>query len=89
MYPTLRDRQTVADLVATLSESLDMRSTVLNRTAGLVDYGLFGLEDDVADATRAVRRAGLMCSTRDVSLTRHVLIIKHVWTPNQQHTGEM
>lgn len=80
MYPPVRERKTAQEIIVSLSESLDLKHVALAREHGMTDHLLFGLPDDVVDASRAAERLGLMCRLRQVS-TRWVLIIKNVWTP--------
>lgn len=80
MYPPVREQKTTQQVIELLSESLDLKHVELLRTQGFSDHTLFGLPDDVVDASRAAERLGLMCRLRQVS-TRWVLIIKNVWTP--------
>ena len=87
MYPPIRERKTAADVLAALSESLDLRHVVLNRRQSFTDHGMFGAPDDVVDAKRALERLGVRCSINEIG-ERWVLLIKNVWTPRVDKTGE-
>jgi hypothetical protein len=87
MYPPLRERKTTSDVLLALSESLDLRHVVLARRQGMADHGLFGAPDDVVDAKRALERLGMRCTVNEIG-KRWVLLIKNVWTPRVDATGE-
>lgn len=87
MYPPLRERKTTGDVLAALSESLGLRHVVLARRQGMADHGLFGTPDDVVDAKRALERLGMRCKINEIG-ERWVLLIKNVWTPRVDDTGE-
>lgn len=63
-----------------LAEALDLQMHKIERTQGFADYCFFGLEEDVLDLSRALKRAGLQHARQPLG-GKYVLTVKFIWTP--------
>lgn len=84
MYPLLRDRTPLHPHLAALSESLDLAHDVTPTSGGYTDHLFFGLEADIRDASRSVKRLGfghVICHLAETQ--RYALVVKHIWTPEK------
>lgn len=68
------------DQLASLSQALDLEQCQIYRGKGLYDYLFFGLDDDIADLSKALCRMGLQHTKRLLG-RRHVITVKFIWTP--------
>jgi hypothetical protein len=70
--------------LAALSESLDLQHDDIDVGGGYHDHILFGPEDDIRDASRAVKRLGFAHALCRLATTdKFALSIRHVWTPER------
>lgn len=84
MYPLLRDRTPLHPHLAALSESLDLAHDVIPTSGGYTDHIFFGLEVDIRDASRSIKRLGFAHAISRLSNTeRYALVVKHIWTPEK------
>lgn len=83
MYPTLMDRKPLHRVLDTLSESLDLRHETITTGGGYADHILYGIEADVRDLGKVLKRAGFAHVRSRLSIDdgRYALTIKHVWHP--------
>lgn len=84
MYPLLRDRTPLHPHLAALSESLDLAHDVVPSTGGYTDHIFFGMEHDIRDAGRSIKRLGfghVICRLGETE--RYALVVKHIWTPGE------
>jgi hypothetical protein len=70
----------LCEQMVALAESLGLQLHKVERGQGFADYCFFGLEEDVLDLSRALKRAGLQ-HVRAPLGTKFVLTAKFIWTP--------